>query len=114
MHRDRSETLLWNRLPIPMASLAAVQSYGPAIPLLQAALAENPSYRDALIELAQCRLALQEPQEAIGPLRKAIALQPEDPEAHFILGSALGKTGQTIEAEKERALAQRYRSASAQ
>ena len=75
-----------------------------AAPYLRAALAVNPVYRDALVELAQARLSLGDNDGAITVLRRATALDANDAEAHYILGTALNHAGQPAEGAKERAL----------
>jgi Flp pilus assembly protein TadD len=80
-----------------------------AIVYLKAALAVNPSYRDALLELGESYIRLQQPALAVEPLKKAIALAPDDAEAHFILGTALDKSGNTVEGTKEREISARLR-----
>jgi Flp pilus assembly protein TadD len=75
-----------------------------AVTYLKAALAANPSYRDALLELGQCWIRLDEADSALEPLRKAVALAPDDPQAHFILGTALNKSGNPEEGARERAI----------
>jgi Flp pilus assembly protein TadD len=80
-----------------------------AIPYLKAALAVNPSYRDALLELGECWVQLEQSASAIEPLRKAIALEPSDAQAHYILGTALNKSGNQAEGARERALCAQLR-----
>ena len=75
-----------------------------AVPYLQAALTANPGYRDALVELGQARLSLGDNDGAIAVLRRAVALNAKDAEAHYILGTALNHAGQLAEGAKERAL----------
>jgi Flp pilus assembly protein TadD len=73
-----------------------------AVLYLKAALAANPSYRDALLELGECWIRLDQPASAIDPLRKATALALDDAEAHFILGTALNKSGDPREEARGR------------
>ena len=80
-----------------------------AIPYLEAALAVNPSYRDALLEMGQARISMQQPEAAIEPLQKAIALDPNDAEAHYILGTALNKSGRPAEGAKQRTICAQLR-----
>jgi Flp pilus assembly protein TadD len=80
-----------------------------AVSYFKAALAVNPSYRDALLELGECWIRLDQPVSAIETLRKAIALAPDDAEAHFILGTALNKSGNPSEGAKERAICAQLR-----
>jgi predicted Zn-dependent protease len=82
-----------------------------AIPYLEKAIAANPDYRDALFALAQCRIALNQPQAAIDALRRILVQHPDDAEAHFILGTALSDAGQPAQAAKERGMAGALRAA---
>jgi len=83
--------------------------FAEAVNYLEAALKVNPDYRDALVELGESRIALQQPELAIAPLRKAAALLQNDPEVHFVLGTALIKAGRAEEGAKERMLSSRLR-----
>jgi tetratricopeptide (TPR) repeat protein len=80
-----------------------------AIPYLEAALAVNPSYRDALLEMGEARISLEQPAAAIEPLQKAIALDPNDAQAHYILGTALNKSGRPAEGAKQRTICAQLR-----
>jgi tetratricopeptide (TPR) repeat protein len=80
-----------------------------AVSYLKAALAANPSYQDALLELGECWIRLDQPASAIEPLRKAIALKSDDAEAHFILGTALNKSGNPAEGARERTICAQLR-----
>ena len=80
-----------------------------AIVYLKAALAVNPSYRDALLELGESYIRHQQPALAVEPLKKAIALAPDDVAAHFILGTALDKSGNSVEGAKEREICAQLR-----
>lgn len=84
--------------------------YAEAVIYLDAALTVNPSYRDALLALGQTQLSLNQPQAALDPLRRAIALDDKDAEGHFLLGTALAKVGLTTEGARERQIAGRIRS----
>jgi tetratricopeptide (TPR) repeat protein len=76
-----------------------------AKPYFQAALKVNPVYAEALVGLGKAELAMNNPAAAIDPLRKAIRLDPNEPKAHFVLGSVLRKLGRTAEAVKEQKIA---------
>lgn len=76
-----------------------------AIGYFEAALAVNKTYMDALREIGQSWVALQEPAKAIDFLRRAEALNPSDAEIHYVLGSALRESGQLLEGNRERAKA---------
>jgi Flp pilus assembly protein TadD len=80
-----------------------------AVVYLKAALAVNPSYQDALLELGESYIRLEQPASAVEPLKKAIALAPDDAQAHFILGTALDKSGKSVEGAKERQICAQLR-----
>jgi Tfp pilus assembly protein PilF len=46
-------------------------------------------------------VALNEPGEAVGPLRKSAEADPDFDQAHFVLGNALRKLGQPKDAARE-------------
>jgi tetratricopeptide (TPR) repeat protein len=72
-----------------------------AIPYYTAAIAINPSYRDALFELGQCYLTLNQPKEAIKPLQKATEVDPGFDQTHFVLGKAYRILGRSEDAARE-------------
>lgn len=72
-----------------------------AVPYLQAAVAVNPSYKDALLALGQCHLTLDKPDEAVKPLVRATVVDPEFGQAHFVLSRAYKKLGRTADAIRE-------------
>jgi tetratricopeptide (TPR) repeat protein len=59
--------------------------------------------------LGECWIQLNQSDSAIEPLRKAIALAPDDAEAHFILGTALNKSGNRDEGARERQICAQLR-----
>jgi Tfp pilus assembly protein PilF len=65
----------------------------------------NPRYTEALFGLGKAELALQHPRAAVAPLRKAIQVDPNYVEAHFVLGTALRQLGQAPEAANEQKIA---------
>ena len=65
----------------------------------------NPRYAEALFGLGKSELALQHPQAAIEPLRKAIQIDPNYVEAHFVLGTVLRQLGRAPEAANEQKIA---------
>jgi Flp pilus assembly protein TadD len=67
----------------------------------QAALKANPLYFDALLGIGKTEIALKRPEAAISPLRKAIEVSPKQPEAHFVLGTALRQSGHPQEGSRE-------------
>jgi Flp pilus assembly protein TadD len=50
---------------------------------------------------------LNQPKQAIEPLRKAIELDPNYVQAHYSLGTALRKLGRPAEAAREIAMSER-------
>jgi Tfp pilus assembly protein PilF len=68
------------------------------------ALKANPRYGDALLGLGKTNVALKQPDLAIAPLRKAIELDANSVEAHYVLGTALKQTGHTAEGTEEQKL----------
>jgi len=64
-----------------------------AIPLLEKVTASEPNIRLAQLQLGVSRARQKQYARAIAPLRKAIALEPEDMFAHYELGIALYETG---------------------
>jgi protein O-GlcNAc transferase len=80
-----------------------------AQPLLEAAVRVNPSYRDALVALGQVRMSLGDTQGAIDALKHAVALNPNDAEAHYILGSALNLAGRPEQGLQQRVLSEKIR-----
>jgi Tfp pilus assembly protein PilF len=54
--------------------------------------------------LGKTELAMNEPEKAIPPLRKAIQLDPNYTEAHFVLGTALRRSGHNEEGIREQKL----------
>jgi choline-sulfatase len=64
-----------------------------AIPLLEKVTASEPNVKLAQLQLGISRAHQKQYARAIDPLRKAIALDPEDMFAHYELGVALYETG---------------------
>ncbi|MGM0575236.1 MAG: FlgO family outer membrane protein [Myxococcota bacterium] len=75
---------------------------------LREALAAEPSYLRARVELGRALLDDGRAEEAAAELRRAVALDPACAEAHAVLGAALGEAGDTdgesAEYRKARAL----------
>lgn len=67
----------------------------------QAALNANSLYFDALLGIGKTEIALNHPDVAIPPLRKAVEVSPKQPEAHFVLGTALRQSGHPQEGSRE-------------
>ena len=63
-------------------------------------IAASPDSEDLLLELADLRLELGDPQGASVPLRRTLLLNPESSEALFLLGNAFMDLGHNAEAKK--------------
>ncbi|MGH9353967.1 MAG: tetratricopeptide repeat protein, partial [Terriglobia bacterium] len=72
-----------------------------AVKHFNAALAANPRYKEALLGLGQAEIMLNNPSTALAPLRKAIKIDPDYAQAHFVLGTALRRLGRNAEAGRE-------------
>ncbi|MGH9446122.1 MAG: tetratricopeptide repeat protein [Terriglobia bacterium] len=70
----------------------------------QVALNGNRRYKEAWQGLGKAEIMLRDPQGALAPLRRAIALDPKLAQAHYLLADALEELGQTAQARKERAI----------
>ncbi len=70
----------------------------------QLAVEENPHYGEALIGLGKTEIALNQPAGAIEPLRQAIRVDPDNAQAHFVLGTALRRSGHAAEGIREQRL----------
>ena len=64
-----------------------------AVTYFHASLKTNPRYSEALLGLGRTELAMNDPKDALPPLRKAVEIDPENFQAHYILGNALRATG---------------------
>jgi len=85
------------------AQFLTIEGLNPkAIALLRRALAINPSLTDAKVRLGMALLSEREVDEAIVVLREAVAEQPDNAQAHGVLGRAywVGR-GQVLEAIHE-------------
>ena len=71
----------------------------------------NPSYKEALLSSGQIYVSLDQPSRALIPLQKALILDPDDAEAHFLLGTALIRLGRNTEGAHERQICGRIRAA---
>lgn len=76
--------------------------------LLHQAIAANPKYADAYLELGVLDQQMMRWQESISVLEKAIVLSPRSPQAHYRLARAYSHLGRREEAQQEIALRQKY------
>jgi tetratricopeptide (TPR) repeat protein len=81
----------------------------PTFYLTKAADAE-PADVDFLFNLGYAYMLDRNNQAAIYWLREAVRRDPADPDAHFVLAAALQGSGSSVEADRERELAQRLSS----
>ena len=72
-----------------------------AIPNFEAVLKIEPKLLPALLSLGAARMALNEPQLALVPLRKAVAAYPDNRDARGMLADALVGTGHFSQAAAE-------------
>lgn len=95
-----------------LAELAAKdENYDDAIAHFSEAAKLNPNFAEAYLGWGFTLVAVKRYQEAIDPLRVAERLTPGNPAVHYSLATALIRTGQKEEAEKEFAI---HRSLTAQ
>jgi tetratricopeptide (TPR) repeat protein len=72
-----------------------------ALPLLRKAIQFKPDLRIAYVDLGAVLAEQKQYPDAISAFKRAIALDPEEPDAHFRLGRAYRATGKIAESEKE-------------
>jgi tetratricopeptide (TPR) repeat protein len=77
--------------------------------LYEFVVARSPQDAWALYGLGHALLALDRPEEALTPLRQALAADPTIGEAHFQLGRALNQLGRTDEGQRELYLFKTFR-----
>ncbi|MFY9979116.1 MAG: tetratricopeptide repeat protein, partial [Candidatus Sulfotelmatobacter sp.] len=65
------------------------------------ALKYDAGYEDAWLGLGKTEIAMNHPQAAVEPLRKAIQIDPGHAQAHFLLGKALRQSGHAEEGKRE-------------
>ena len=70
----------------------------------EAALKTNPKYGEALLGLGRTQLATNDPHGAIASLRRAVEVDPDNFQVHYLLGTALRNVGQNQEAVREQKL----------
>lgn len=64
-----------------------------SIPHFEAVLRSQPNLLPALLSLGAARLAIDQPEQAIAPLRKAVAVETKNPDARGMLADALSAAG---------------------
>ncbi|HJY85461.1 MAG TPA: tetratricopeptide repeat protein [Candidatus Acidoferrales bacterium] len=69
-------------------------------------------YADAYLALGRLELQRGDTRKAVGHLRRAVALEPQNPEMRLALAEALEKAGEGAEGRKQRAEAEALRSKS--
>jgi tetratricopeptide (TPR) repeat protein len=87
------------------------ENYDEAIAHFSEAAKLNPNFAEAYLGWGFTLVAVKRYQDAIEPLRMAERLTPDNPAVHYSLATALIRTGQKEEAEKEFAI---HRSLTAQ
>ena len=66
----------------------------------------DPEFLDALVGLGRALIEGGRNADALAPLQAAAKLQPDNPAAHFYLGTAYQRSGRAEEAGREFALQQ--------
>jgi len=92
----------WSTEPMRRALRPSLRALGAASALALACAHSDPH---ALSERARADFAAGRTAEAIAQMREAVALAPDDAEAHFALGAMLLRTERVDEAEPELARA---------
>lgn len=72
-----------------------------AIPRFSQAAKLDANFGEAYLGWSTCLIAAKRFSEAVAPSREAVRLQQGNPAAHYNLATALSRTGQKEEAEKE-------------
>jgi tetratricopeptide (TPR) repeat protein len=72
-----------------------------SVPVFEAVLKAQPGLMPALLSLGAARLSLKEPALAVGPLQKAVAAEPANPDARGMLADALNGAGQFDQAAEQ-------------
>jgi tetratricopeptide (TPR) repeat protein len=80
------------------------EKWDEAITQFSAAAKLDPNFAEAYLGWGFCLVTLKRYEEAIPPLRAAERLTPDNPTVHYSLGTALSRSGQKEEAEKEFAI----------
>ena len=76
-------------------------------PLLERAIALDPKFADAYLQLGILAAQQRQTQEAVERYRQAVKYDPNLAEAHYRLAQTLGRLGETQEAETELKIYQR-------
>jgi Flp pilus assembly protein TadD len=100
---------IFNNLGVIQIRRSAVDTGRPTYFLTKAAEAE-PDDPDILFNLGYAYALDRDPQGAIYWLREALRRNPADGDAHVVLAAALDSSGSTVEAARERELAQQLSS----
>jgi len=72
-----------------------------AIPVFESVLKTQPHLMPALLSLGAAQLALNQPRQALAPLRKAVAAEPDNPDARGMLADALSGAGEFDQAAEQ-------------
>jgi tetratricopeptide (TPR) repeat protein len=75
---------------------------------LQSAIATDPTFSEAQLEMGALLQTESKWDESIRPLQAAVRLQPDSAQAHYRLARAYSHTGRHAEAQQQIALYQRY------
>lgn len=91
----------YGRILFLRAQSQGESDYGPAKRSLKTALALDPRYAEAYLQLAVIAQSENNPRESVPLLRKALALKPSLSTAHYRLALAYRKLGMTAQAGQE-------------
>ena len=83
-------------------ALAREQKFPEALMAFQQAAAIDSKQADYWFNLGLLQIRAQRPEAAIDPLRRALALRPDDAQARTLTATALEQSGHADEAERER------------
>ena len=109
MNEAEPSAAVFNNLGVIQLRRGAVDTGRPTYFLTKAAEAE-PDDPDILFNLGYAYALDRDPQGAIYWLREALRRNPTDGDAHVVLAAALDSSGSTVEAARERELAQQLSS----
>ena len=92
--------------PLVLFHLADLASHDedptPALRLLERALAAKPDYAEAYVKVGQIHVRSKRFRQAVGALMEAVRLEPELPQAHYLLSRAYLGLGESDKAARER------------